>query len=172
MSTDRNIIVPTHEAINMKKLFTPQKKKNTFYTKGQSMVPSLLITLIIAALVLLFYIFFLRNRTADVDKVMGKYTCSLTNDYDQDGIADFTDKSPCVDGETTISGADGKQWYYFDETKKDDSGKEVAEPCKLGEYTPKNIERMVDADRDAAVCVLPPRVCAELLEKEYKTYCD
>lgn len=124
-------------------------------TKAQTSTKQWLVGLVLMGILIIVVLSFIGRSGSSTKKVMKKHVESLTNDYDNDGIPDFSDESPCVTGQDTIIDDEGiTQFYYADEPS---SG-----TC------PSPSELSVDVNTGKRVCILPVQICANRLEKAYK----
>ena len=118
--------------------------------------------LIIMGMLIIIVLVIIQAQGKSTTKVMTKYTESLTTDFDNDGINDFYDESPCVAGEDLIIDKnDGKKYAFFADLP------ETNTDCK-GISTVYELDLKIEDSTELNICVLPDRTCAKTLEENYK----
>lgn len=114
---------------------------------------------------------FFQKGTESTKKVMGSYIEALTEDFDNDDIKDFYDKSPCVAGEDMVVVEEGINYYFFADLK-DLTGctgfKEAAEFYKERGVDDFKLEKKHDTNTGLDVCVLPDKICGRALKATYE----
>ena len=134
----------------------------------------LVIAAIIAFSVLFILLTFFQKGTESTKKVMAGYIEALTEDFDNDRINDFYDKSPCVAGEDLVVVEEGVTYYYFSDLG-DDGG--CSEEEFGGVYTfykdshnveKFKLEKKLDINTETQVCVIPDKFCARALKNTYE----
>lgn len=162
-------------------------QKRTLYKKGIT-ATGFLASVVIMGLVVWVSISILEQSSDNTKGVMSKYMESLSSDYDQDGITDFYDKSPCVAGEDEVVASDGKLYDYFGPVI-DDGGDGT---CKFREYNTPNggvakpksewifpglmdgsldidsLKKVQDVSLHKDVCVLEEKDCSRWLRDYYE----
>lgn len=125
-------------------------------------VTNLMIGLIILLVFAVVMLVLVKKMGMSTDKVMNNYIESLSNDYDNDGIYDFYDDSPCVSGQDVITAQDGKDYFYFGDPEDGD-----CDHFELGDndYT---ILKKKEASTNQHVCVLEEASCARALKAYYE----
>lgn len=102
-----------------------------------------------------------KGQSMSSSKVVSKYIESLSEDFDNDRINDFYDKSPCVAGEDLIiAESDGKVHYFFADVPT--GGCE-----KVGTDPGYDLEEKTEEANGQSVCVLKDKSCAKLLKDFY-----
>lgn len=114
-----------------------------------------LVGLVLAGILILVSLTFISRSGSDTMKVMKKNVASLTNDFDNDGLNDFADDSPCVTGEDTII-SDGRTEFYFADP--------INGVCPTSSY---ELTLVKDLNTGKDVCILPSKTCAQELKKFY-----
>ncbi len=128
--------------------------------KGEKTL-SLMIGIIIMAVLVIIIIIQLNKSGDELDKVIGGNIKSLSSDYDNDGIPDKLDHSPCVTGEQLINAKDGRTYFLLSADPND---------CKNSTGGVKEGLKIVKDDQtiEREVCVITREECAKTLKEYYK----
>lgn len=129
-------------------------------TKAQVTSRQWLVGLILAGILIIVSLTFLSRSGSDTMKVMNKNIASLSNDFDNDGLNDIADASPCVSGEDTVITDKGRTEFYF------------ADPIPSTQQCPDSPYDLVlekEVNTGKMVCVLTSKECATELKQFYES---